>query len=151
MSKEELISLFGISTSIFIIQVYFLLTLIGSNGFACVPGANFTLVNLVYALIVSLLFGLNIIFLFKISRKHKKPQKKQQSINALGFSLGLLTTFCGACTLPFIYAIGLASISELIAHYNHELKIASILILGLNLKQLVNVVREANPQMCSYY
>ncbi len=141
MNKEELISLFGITVSIFIIQAYFLLTLIGSKGFACVPGANFTLVNLAYALIVSLLFGLNIIYLAKAIRKHKKPQKKQQSVGALGISLGLLTTFCGACTLPFIYAIGLAGISELIAHYNHELKIASILILGLNLKQLVNIAR----------
>ena len=122
---------------------YVMATFPGNKDFMCLPGANLTAPNILFALTLSIMTGLLIagfVRLFKLrSSRHKTTIK---SLTGLGVLIGIFTTFCTLCTIPIITLFGASISLGFFTDYSSELKVISLIFMSLALyflnKQLNN-------------
>lgn len=127
----------GSAFILFDISVYFMLNLVGTDGYSCIPGGNFTIGNIVFSGIISIMTGIIIAGLIAlIKQKQTENQIALSSLSGLALIIGTLTIFCGVCTLPILSAFGLATIIHLFVDFNIYFKLASIILLAFSLYQI---------------
>lgn len=124
----------------------------GTNGYACLPGANLTPLNIVFSLLVSALTALAIVGMAELFYRHSAARAAGAgSASAFGALTGVLTAFCTLCTLPAISLFGL-SIS-LIAFTEHALlfKGFSLILLALAVFSINRQLQGICPAWLGYF
>ncbi|PIQ79463.1 hypothetical protein COV81_02140 [Candidatus Peregrinibacteria bacterium CG11_big_fil_rev_8_21_14_0_20_41_10] len=121
---------FGVAFIIFDISFYLMLTLPGTRNNACVDGANLTITNLIFALLVSILMSILVAgFIRLYAQKQVENKAALASLSGLGLIIGSFTLFCGICTIPLLSVFGLAFIANLFTDYNIAFKTISIILM----------------------
>jgi hypothetical protein len=134
-----LFTMIGASFLFFDFNYYVMVTLPGTRDLMCVIGAGLTFWNIVFSVILSLLFGVMLVGVIELYRM-KKSKVVVGSLSGVGLLLGSMTIFCTACTIPVFTVFGAAISLSFFTSYQIVFKILSILAMlwGLNLlnKQL---------------
>jgi len=119
----------GIFAVIFSFSLYALLTLPGSNGYACVHRAYLTTFNVIFSAILSLLIAIFTVGFTELTKQHKaRHQAKLVSLSGIALVFGILTTFCTVCTISIAIPF-LAGIFSLFTTFNIWFKIIAMLSL----------------------
>jgi len=124
----------GIAVPMFTFQYYLMATLPGTQNLACTPGANLTLLNISFALTLSLLIGIMVsAIMILFAHQMSKRALVVTSTSGIASVVGVLTAFCTICALPFISLLGITVSLELFTDYNIYFKLASFLMLVFGL------------------
>lgn len=126
----------GASLILFDLQYYLMKNLPGQRDFMCVMGGNFTAENILFSVLMSLLFGLMIAGIVALLEKRSK-KLAAGSLSGFALLIGSFTVFCTACTLPFISLFGISIGLSFFTSYNLIFKIVSIILMLVSL-YLVN-------------
>ena len=124
----------GVAFLVFDINYFLMKSLPGSRDEMCVTGANFTPLNIVFALALSALVGLLIagfVALFTQATGSKKVGLT--SLSGIGAGVGMMTVFCTICTIPVISLFGLSIGLEVFTYYGSVFKVASLVSLVMAL------------------
>jgi len=97
----------GLFAILFSFSLYALLTLPGSNGYACLPQAYLTPFNIVFSAVLSGMIAVFSVGFMELIHQHKaRHQAKLVSLSGIALLFGILTTFCTVCTIsiavPFL-------------------------------------------------
>lgn len=134
-------TMIGASFLFFDLNYYVMATLPGTRDLMCVIGAGLNFWNIVFTIILSLLFGIMLAGAIELYKK-KKSRIVIGSLSGVGLFLGTMTLFCTACTIPVFTVFGAAISLSFFTTYQIVFKALSILAMlwGLNLlnKQLNN-------------
>lgn len=132
----------GVAVLFFDLNYYFISTLPGEVGNACVPGANFTPVNVGFAVLLSLLAGVMVSGVIDLYRLRRGQAGVGSALSAVGLLVGTFTVFCTACTIPFITLFGLSIGLGFFSVYNLSFKIVSLVLMLGGLHFLNQQLRE---------
>ena len=90
----------------------------GTDGFMCLIGANFTPLNIIFSIFISLSAGLLTVGLIELY-KEKKALKSVElgSTSTVGLAMGMLTTFCTLCTIPTLSLFGVGISLSFVTQY----------------------------------
>ena len=114
----------------FDISYYLMATTSGVRDYMCVIGANLTLSNIIFSLIIGLLVGIVMsgLLTFLLSVKSKR-KIMTSSFSGIGAALGGLTIFCLPCALPVVSLFGFSVSLQFFTSHNIFLKIVSFVLL----------------------
>ncbi len=98
--------------------------------------AGFLPFSQVSTVLISVLFGLNLVLFINLRKNSKKLKKKTTGTIAGGLLFGILGAGCGACgilAVSFLSFFGLGSLVALLPMGGVEFEIAGIVLLGTSL------------------
>ncbi len=146
-----LMAFFGAAVLFFDFQYYLMSTLPGSRDNMCVDGINLTPVNIVFSILLSLLFGMMLANLVALFGKQVTKKKKASltSVTGVGLWIGAMTLFCPACSLPVISVFGLSLGFEFVNDFNLWIKLASMALMVYSLV-MVNRQLSGACKSCVY-
>lgn len=136
----------GLSFLIFDMCVYLMVTLTGSRDNMCMVGANLTVDNIVFSLLLSLGFGLLITMLLYSLVRHVAIGAGTSLLGTIGSIVGFFTLFCGVCSFSLLsslvatFSLGAISLLpsesmdallESIADYGIYIKLACLVMIGV--------------------
>lgn len=120
----------GAAFPFFTFQYYLMASLPGSRNFACTPGANLTPLNIIFALMVSILTGVMIsAVLMLFAHQMTKRAVLVSSTSSIASVIAVFTSFCTICTLPVISLLGVSISIEFFTTYNLIFKFVSLIVL----------------------
>lgn len=133
--------IFGGFLTVFLsINSYFIVLMPGSNGYACIPGANITAPNITFAIIISFMASLLIVgiidSILNPTACSLGVKTEIFGITGLGSIIGFFTVFCTFCSLPILSIFGLSFSLVFFTTYNLVFKIISIVMLLVGLWQI---------------
>lgn len=106
-SKYKLLWLSIVTIVIFNITLVVLWKAPVNVDHACVIGENLTLANVFFALIVSVLLGINTVGVYEILRnKQIENNVTLSGLGGLGFVMWIVSTVCFACYIPIVSILG---------------------------------------------
>lgn len=116
----------------FDMSYYFMSKLPGHVDNMCVVGANFTMINIVFAILISLMTGMIISGGIELYRM-KASSKKASLLGSAGIVVGTFTVFCTTCSLPVISLFGLSVGLTAFTDFNIWFKVLSLgmMVLGM--------------------
>lgn len=133
--KNILIALIAFAI-FFGVNYYIMRNLLGTTREACTIGGGLTTLNILFALVTSLAFGVLLAGMVELYR-HRKTTKRLNSIvtgaSLIGSFISLFTVFCAACTLPFIFFFGTAISLSFLTEFEIEFKLMSLTLIFLAL------------------
>ena len=127
-SPKYVISAFVIAVIFFGFNYYFIASLPGIRNEACVPGANLTFGNILFAEVMSLLVGILAVNIFALY-KMRKGNLDISAMSGTAAVIGVFTVFCTICTLPIFYFFGIGVSLAFFTNYNLFFKILSIMLM----------------------
>ena len=133
----------GAAFLFFDFQYYLMAKLPGTRNEMCVQGANFTPVNMIFSILLSLLVGLicaNMIALF--SKRASERKAALSSLSGIGVGVGVVTLFCPICSLPVISLFGLTLGFDFINDFNVWIKLISVFVLLFSLYEIDKQLRD---------
>lgn len=119
----------GLAFILFDVMAYLLAKLPGEINQTCQPGAYFTTGNLIYSAIFSIMFGFFVVGFYELWKIKSGPNASLLSLTGIGVLFAGLTTFCTACTIPFITLFGFSIGLSFFTTYNLFFKIAAMLLM----------------------
>lgn len=134
--KRSLAIAAAVAGVLFLFDERLMATLPMERNLSCVIGGALTPFNIGFSAIFSLLSGLMAAGVVELLRQKRKTTTfATTSLMGIGASVGILTTFCTACTLPALSLLGLSVGFGLFNTYNLIFKIASLVLLFAGLYQ----------------
>lgn len=132
----------GLAVILFSVSYYALAKLPGTDGFACIEGAYLTGGNIAFSLMFAVMIGLFVVgFMELTSMKTAAARGKLMSLSGFAMVMGVLTTFCTACTVALALPFA-AGFFALFTTYNMVFKVLGLLSLAYAMyvlnKQLLN-------------
>lgn len=118
----------GVSILFFDISYYLMAYTPGFENNMCVIGASLTMTNIIFSVVLGLLFGLMVVSMIELIRM-KRSKMIASSTTGLGVILGGFTIFCPVCVLPVISFFGISVFFSLLVDYNFLFKAASLLLI----------------------
>ena len=119
--------------SVLLFDVFYVImaTLPGEDQYMCVPGANLTVSNLLFAGAFSVVLSIVLVGLWALfSVTSRKERVNMGALTGIGSVLALFTLFCTVCTLPVLSLFGLSIALGFFSSYNLIFKIVALVLLA---------------------
>ncbi len=136
----------GSAVLFFDLSYYAMAYLPGEKNLMCVIGAGLTTVNMIFSLILSLMFGIVVSGVVSLY-KQRKVGLAASSASGIGFVVGAFTVFCTACTIPVFTVLGAAVSLSFFTTYELYFKIVSMILMLYGL-YLLNKQLKEECQVC---
>lgn len=122
-----------ITLILFLFQMYLMIYLPGEVDLMCVERGYFTIQNILYAVILSLVLSLLFVSSFSIVRSSKSYGVFSFGISGVSAIFLTLTSFCTICTWPIVTLLGVSIGLSGFSIYNLEIKIVTLILVCLGL------------------
>ncbi len=126
---QNLFLFLGVVFLLMDVNLYFMLTFPGSVNDMCVMGANFSLLNVLFAFLSSALTAAIIVGIKEMFQQQYRKKTMTTTVSSVGLGIGFLTLFCPICALPALSIFGLGIGLDVFNDYNIWFKLLSLLLL----------------------
>lgn len=140
-----LITALGFAILFFDLQVWMMWNLPGYENEMCVMGAGFRWDNILYAIAMSILFGVFISGFFTTIKAHH-ASVGNLTLGSAALALGSLTVICASCTFQAISIFGVVIGVHFLTELNIWFKLFSLLMMLLGIYQVNKQLKGACAQ-----
>ncbi|MDF2379071.1 MAG: hypothetical protein P1V18_02510 [Candidatus Gracilibacteria bacterium] len=130
-----LIAALGFAVLFFDLQLWMMWNLPGYESEMCVMGAGLKPDNIIYAIVMSLLFGMFLMG-FYTTLKVKQASLGGLSLSTAAMALGTLTVICASCTFQAISIFGFVIGVHFLTDLNIWFKLISFMMMLLGIYQV---------------
>ena len=123
----------GVALGFFALSYYLMATLPGTRDLTCMMGANLTVLNIGFGVILSVMTGIFVAGFVALAIMKRGGLGASSATGGVGVIVGIFTVFCTICTLPAISLLGVSLSLSFFVEYNLAIKIVSVLFMGLGL------------------
>ena len=146
-SLSNFLVMLGVGVMFFDLQYYLMKNLPGTDGYQCLPGANLTVANLIFAVLISLMFGIMIAGLITVYKQRRAAGVGSTVLSSVGMFFGTMTAFCTVCSLPVISLFGLSIGLTFFTTYVLWFKVLSVALMLVGL-YFLNKQLEGECKVC---
>lgn len=134
----------GLSVAVvfFDFNYYLMSKLPGDVDRMCVVGGDLTVLNMIFAVVMSLLTGFLVMGVMALYNQ-RRGAAAGSALGGFGLLVGTFTVFCTTCTIPVISLFGLSVGLNFFTDFNVEFKVVSFILMVCGLYLLNKQINES--------
>ncbi len=149
LKQPTLFLIFAVITGlVFYLNYYAMAKLPGTDGYACIIGANLTPLNILFSAVISIMSGMLVAGLIAI-KKNGTVRAEAGGAAGFGVLIGTLTSFCTICTIPVISLFGVSLGLAFLTEFAVYVKVVSLILMSLAV-YLVNAQLKKECKLCIF-